>query len=52
MPKTGEKPGKGIYHCTAPMCRREVILDDDNDTLPLCPTCAGTDYRAEESKDK
>jgi len=52
MPKTGEKPGKGIYHCTALMCRRVVILYGDKDTLPPCPTCAGTDFRTEESKDK
>jgi len=48
MSKTGEKPGKGTYHCTAPVCRRVVILDDDKDTLPPCPTCGGTDFTPEE----
>ena len=52
MSTTGEKPGKGTYHCTAPVCRRVVILDNDKDTLPPCPTCGNTDFTAEESKEK
>ncbi len=52
MSKTGEKPGKGTYHCTASVCRRVVILDDDKDTLPPCPTCGGTDFTPGESKEK
>ena len=43
MPTTGEKPGKGTYYCTN--CGQAVTLDDDTDTLPPCPKCAGTDFR-------
>ena len=50
MSKTGEKPGKGTYHCIAPVCRRVVILDDDKDTLPPCPPCGGTDFTPEEKR--
>lgn len=39
---TGEKPGKGTYHCTK--CGCEVVLDDDTDTLPPCPKCNHTEY--------
>lgn len=52
MSKAGEQPGKGKYHCAASLCRRVVILDDDRDTLPWCPTCGSTDFRAEEIKEK
>ncbi|MBS1714191.1 MAG: hypothetical protein JST30_07625 [Armatimonadetes bacterium] len=42
MPTTGEKPGAGTYICTN--CGTSVILDDDDDRLPPCPKCQGTDY--------
>ena len=42
MPTTGEKPGKGTYRCRK--CGQEVTLDDDNDTLPPCPRCDGTEW--------
>jgi DNA-directed RNA polymerase subunit RPC12/RpoP len=40
MPKTGEKPGKGLYKRTK--CGQLVRLDDATDTLPPCPSCSGT----------
>ena len=40
--KTGEKPGKGTYRCTA--CGQSVVLDDTTDTLPPCPRCSGTSF--------
>ncbi|WP_375379082.1 zinc ribbon-containing protein [Lactococcus cremoris] len=40
--KTGEKPGKGTYRCTA--CGQSVILDDTTDTLPPCPRCSGISF--------
>jgi DNA-directed RNA polymerase subunit RPC12/RpoP len=43
MYKTGEKPGKGTYQCTA--CGQTVVLDDNSDTLPPCPKCDGTTFR-------
>jgi hypothetical protein len=42
MPKTGEKPGKGIYECET--CGDRIRLDDETDTLPPCPACHGTDF--------
>ncbi len=42
MPTTGQKPGKGTYKCRN--CGRTVTLDDDTDTLPPCPGCAGTEF--------
>lgn len=42
MPTTGEKPGKGTYTCTN--CGETVTLNDDEDRLPPCPRCSGTDY--------
>ncbi len=42
MPTTGEKPGKGTYKCTK--CGQIVVLDDNTDTLPPCPTCNGTNF--------
>ncbi len=42
MPKTGEKPGKGIYYCKN--CGQSVYLDDDDDTLPPCPRCKKTKF--------
>lgn len=43
MSTTGEKPGKGTYHCTN--CGKRVVLDDHTDTLPPCPECSGTEFR-------
>lgn len=40
MPNTGEKPGS--YTCDS--CGQVVILDDDTDTMPPCPTCNGTHF--------
>lgn len=42
MPKTGEKPGIGIYKCTN--CGELVHLDDSTDTLPPCPKCYKTEF--------
>ncbi len=42
MPATGEQPGKGTYYCI--VCGQAITLDDDTDTLPLCPTCDNTNY--------
>ncbi len=42
MPTTGEKPGKGDYTCDKR--GQVVVLDDDADTLPPCPSCSGTEY--------
>jgi len=43
MPTTGEKPGKGRYVCIN--CGQVVILDNDDDVLPPCPKCDGTEFR-------
>ena len=37
MPKSGQKPGKGVYQCTN--CGQVIVLDNKKDTLPPCPTC-------------
>lgn len=42
MATTGEKPGKGVYKCTA--CGTRVRLDDTTDTLPPCPKCSKTNF--------
>jgi DNA-directed RNA polymerase subunit RPC12/RpoP len=39
---TGQKPGKGTYQCIN--CGTNVTLDDNTDTLPLCPKCNKTDF--------
>lgn len=39
---TGQKPGKGKYKCTE--CGQIVVLNDNEDTLPPCPTCNNTTY--------
>jgi len=39
---TGEKPGKGTYVCKN--CGQTVVLDDDTDTLPPCPSCDETEF--------
>jgi DNA-directed RNA polymerase subunit RPC12/RpoP len=43
MSKTGQKPGKGTYRCTN--CGETVVLNDNDDRLPPCPECNGTDYK-------
>jgi Protein of unknown function (DUF1451). len=42
MSTTGEKPGKGNYTCSH--CSQTVHLDEDEDRLPPCPKCHGTEY--------
>jgi len=42
MPITGEKPGKGKYKCRK--CGQVITLDNDDDTLPPCPSCDGTEW--------
>ncbi|MCM1315229.1 MAG: zinc ribbon-containing protein [Alistipes senegalensis] len=42
MPKTGEVPGEGTYTCDN--CGQKVVLDDNDDRLPPCPKCGGTEY--------
>lgn len=42
MSTTGEKPGKGTYTCNN--CNQQVTLDDEEDTLPPCPKCSGTEF--------
>ena len=43
MYKTGEKPGKGTYQCTK--SGTIVVLNDNTDRLPPCPTCNNVYYR-------
>ena len=43
MSTTGEKPGKGTYTCKS--CGQTVVLNDESDTLPPCPSCAKTEFR-------
>lgn len=43
----GDKPGKGIYICTE--CNHRIILEDDQDKLPICPFCNCAEYRKVES---
>ena len=42
MANTGEKPGSGTYVCVT--CGQHVVLDDDNDKMPPCPKCGGTEF--------
>lgn len=42
MPRTGEKPGKGLYRCNK--CGKTIRLDDATDTLPPCPKCSGVNF--------
>lgn len=42
MPTTGEKPGAGTYTCT--QCGQVVVLDDNDDRMPPCPSCGGTKF--------
>ena len=43
----GDKPGKGTYICTE--CNHRIILEDDQDKLPICPFCNCAEYRKVES---
>ena len=43
MSTTGEKPGRGTYTCVK--CGQPVRLDDNDDTLPPCQRCKGTEFR-------
>ncbi len=42
MSTIGEKHGKGIYTCDN--CGQKVVLNDEDDRLPPCPNCGGTEY--------
>lgn len=42
MYQTGDKPGKGVYECT--ICGEIVVIDNDDQELPVCPVCGGTVY--------
>jgi hypothetical protein len=42
MPRTGEKPGVGIYECKN--CGQQKVLDDYDDRLPPCVSCKGVDW--------
>ncbi len=44
MSTTGEKPGKGTYTCKTKDCGQTVRLDDEDDRLPPCPKCDGTEF--------
>lgn len=38
---TGEKPGKGKYHCTN--CGTQVVLGE-SDKMPPCGKCTNTEF--------
>lgn len=42
MYPAGEKPGEGTYVCT--MCSLEIVLENDDDELPICPDCKAIFY--------
>jgi len=42
MPRTGTKPGKGLYKCKK--CGQTKRLDDRDDRLPPCSKCHGVDF--------
>ncbi len=39
---TGENPEKGKYKCVN--CGQIVVLDDNTDTMPPCPSCSKTEF--------
>lgn len=39
--KTGEKPGRGTYSCTA--CHTRVSVGE-YDKLPPCPSCSNNEF--------
>ncbi|MDF9867389.1 rubrerythrin [Bacilli bacterium PM5-3] len=41
----GDKPEKGNYVCT--VCGYVVTIDENNDTLPVCPLCGVETYEKE-----
>ncbi|MFV0438215.1 MAG: DUF3039 domain-containing protein [Desulfopila sp.] len=43
MYQTGESPGKGTYVCMA--CGKKVVIENDDEKLPVCPQCQGSMYR-------
>lgn len=43
----GDKPGKGTYICTE--CKHRIIIEDDNDKLPICPFCQCAEWKKVES---
>jgi ribosomal protein S27AE len=45
MHVTGEKQAKGSYKCV--QCGEIIFLSNENDTLPSCPECHGTEWRKE-----
>jgi len=42
MVRTGEKPGTGTYTCR--ICRQQISLDDETDTMPPCSRCNHTEF--------
>ncbi|MEG0283642.1 MAG: hypothetical protein RR543_01405 [Erysipelotrichales bacterium] len=42
MPSANEKPEYGTYKCI--MCDFTVVINEENDTLPVCPTCSFTEF--------
>jgi len=40
--KSGTAPGKGTYKCTR--CGKIVVLETDEDLLPICPKCGNENY--------
>lgn len=41
--KTGDKPEKGVYICKK--CFKRIVIDENNDTLPVCPRCGHEEFR-------
>jgi len=48
MVKTGQKPGLGTYICT--ICGDSVVLKNEQEALPLCPSCGATTFEQEEEQ--
>lgn len=40
MYNSGDKPGKGSYKCIN--CGTIVVIENDDDALPICPVCHHT----------
>lgn len=43
MKVTGDHPGKGTYICMA--CGKKVVIENDEDKLPVCPQCQGSMFQ-------
>lgn len=43
MYEKGECPGKGTYVCM--ICGEKVVIEKDDQKLPICPKCKGSMYR-------